>query len=63
MTWTGVMTDESDLTAGLLENFRKALQLREKYIKWSLQSPWDDPKNLITDHDVYPYAGSGILIL
>lgn len=48
----GVMSNESDLTASLLEGFRRSLDLREKYMKWSLQSPWDDPKNSIMDHDV-----------
>lgn len=47
------MPDESQLSAGILENFRDCLELREKYIKASLQRPEDDPKNLIQDHDVH----------
>ena len=53
------MLDESQLTVGILENFRKCLELREKYMTSSLQHVGDDPKNMAEDAELEQAAGFG----
>lgn len=53
------MLDESQLTVGILESFRRCLELREKYMTSSLQHVMDDPKNMAADVELDRTAGLG----
>jgi len=46
------MIDESLLTEEILRNFEKCLEVRAKYINWSLQKESDNPINQLDDHNV-----------
>lgn len=55
--------DEASLASGIYQNFRKCLELRQKYIRFSLQNPLDNPKDEISDPEVHHFPNNVLFSL